>query len=184
MNTKGKLIDFIYAAFFAALTAVLGFVSIPLPFSPVPVSGQSMGIMLAGSMLTARQAGFSVLTFILIGAIGIPVFSGFAGGVGVVLGPRGGYYFGFLIGTVVIALLKGTNNNPWRLALANSIGGIIFVYLFGILWLSFITGMGIQKAFMAGALPFIPGDLFKAFSATIIGVAINKRLRKCLERLS
>ncbi|TWH46180.1 biotin transport system substrate-specific component [Sporomusa sp. KB1] len=176
MNTKGDLTDFIYAALFAALTAVLGFVSIPLPFSPVPVSGQSLGIMLAGSILTARQAVFSVLAFILIGAAGMPVFSGFAGGIGVVFGPRGGYYFGFLIGVVVIALLRGHKNTIWCLALANSIGGIIIVYLFGVLWLSFVTGMGVEKAFMAGALPFIPGDLFKVFVATIIGVAINKRL--------
>ena len=176
MNTKGDLRGFIYAALFAALTAVLGFVSIPLPFSPVPVSGQSLGIMLAGSILTARQAVFSVLTFILIGTAGVPVFSGFAGGIGVVFGPRGGYYFGFLIGVVVIALVRGNKNNIWCLALANSIGGIIIVYLFGVLWLSFVTGMGVEKAFMAGVLPFIPGDLFKVFVATIIGGAINKRL--------
>lgn len=178
MTTRSNLIDFIYASLFAALTAVLGFVSIPLPFSPVPVSGQSLGIMLAGSILTMRQAALSVLTFILLGAIGIPVFSGFVGGLSVVIGPRGGYYLGFLLGVIAIALLKGKNNNPWRLAFANCIGGIIFVYLFGILWLGFITNMGIEKAFMAGALPFLPGDLFKIFVATTIGVAINRRLQK------
>ncbi|MBP2644351.1 MAG: BioY protein [Firmicutes bacterium] len=172
------LIDFIYAALFAALTVVLGFVSIPLPFSPIPVSGQSLGIMLAGSILTTRQAVLSVLTFILIGAIGLPVFSGFAGGLSVVIGPRGGYYLGFLIGVATIALLKGKNNNAWRLAFANCVGGIIFVYLFGVLWLSFITNIGIKEAFMVGALPFLPGDLFKIFAATIIGIILNKRLQK------
>lgn len=178
MTTRSNLIDFIYAALFAALTSVLGFVSIPLPFSPVPVSGQSLGIMLAGSILTTRQAVLSVLTFILIGAIGVPVFSGFAGGLSVVIGPRGGYYLGFLIGVAAITLLKGKNNNPWRLAFANCIGGIIFVYLFGVLWLSFITNMGADKALMVGAVPFLPGDLFKVFLATFIGVATNKRLQK------
>lgn len=178
MGERSKTVDFIYAAMFAALTAVLGLISIPLPFSPVPVSGQSLGIMLAGSILTIRQAGFSVLTFVLIGAVGVPVFSGLTGGLGVVIGPRGGYYLGFLVGAMVIGLLRGKRDNPWRLALANLVGGVVVVYLFGVAWLSFVTGMGLEKAVMAGALPFIPGDLFKVFAATFIGTAINKRLIK------
>ncbi len=178
MFAQTKLKALIYAALFAAVTAVLGIISIPLPFSPVPVSGQSLGIMLAGSILTLRQALYSVLTFVLVGVIGIPVFSGLVGGVGIVIGPRGGYYLGFLIGVAVISMLKGQNNSLWRLALANGIGGIIIVYFFGTLWLSFITGIELEKALTIGALPFIPGDLFKVFAATIIGVAVNKRLTK------
>ena len=176
MNDKRKVTDFIYPAMFAALTAVLGLISVPLPFSPVPVSGQSLGIMLAGSILTTRQAAWSVLTFVLIGAVGVPVFSGLTGGLGILIGPRGGYYLGFFIGTFVISLLCRQTSSPWRLALANLIGGIAIVYFFGVLWLSTVTGMSIDKAFMAGALPFIPGDLFKVFLASFIGAAINKRL--------
>lgn len=176
MGDKRKATDFIYPAMFAALTAVLGLISVPLPFSPVPVSGQSLGIMLAGSILTTRQAALSVLTFILIGAVGVPVFSGLTGGLGMLLGPRGGYYLGFLIGVIVIALLCRQSRSPWRLALANLIGGIVIVYVFGVSWLSVVTGMGIDKAIVAGALPFIPGDLFKVFLASFIGAAINKRL--------
>jgi biotin transport system substrate-specific component len=178
MGERSKVTDFVYAAMFAALTAVLGLVSIPLPFSPVPVSGQSLGIMLAGSVLTVKQAAFSVLTFVLIGAVGVPVFSGLTGGLGILVGPRGGYYLGFLVGAIVIALLRGQSSNPWRLALANLIGGIGVVYLFGVAWLSVVTGMSFEKAVMAGALPFIPGDLFKVFAASAIGAAINKRLQK------
>ncbi|MDF2502439.1 MAG: BioY protein [Anaerosporomusa subterranea] len=178
MSERSKVTDFVYAAMFAALTAVLGLISIPLPFSPVPVSGQSLGIMLAGSILTVKQAAFSVLTFVLIGAVGVPVFSGLTGGLGILIGPRGGYYLGFLVGAIVIALLRGQSSNPWRLALANLIGGIGVVYLFGVAWLSVVTGMSLEKAVMAGALPFIPGDLFKVFAASAIGTAINKRLHK------
>lgn len=177
MNTKSNVLDYVYAGLFAALTAVLGLISIPLPFSPVPVSGQSLGVMLAGSILKTKQAVLSVLVFILIGAVGLPVFSGFAGGMSVVLGPRGGYYLGFLIGAAAIAWIRGKNNNILRLALANVVGGIFCVYLFGILWLNFLTGMGLKAAFLAGALPFIPGDLFKVFAATAIGIILNKRLQ-------
>jgi len=178
MYNRNRLTGYIYSGLFAALIAVSGIISIPLPISPVPITGQSLAIMLAGSILTVRQAGFSVLTFLLLGAVGVPVFAGLSGGIGIIVGPRGGYLIGYLVGAIVIALLKGEKNNLWRLALANSIGGIIVVYLFGVLWLSFVTGMGLEKAILVGALPYIPGDLFKLFLATVIGVAVNKRLPK------
>ncbi len=176
MYRKSKLNDIIYAGLFAALTAVLGLISIPLPISPVPISGQSLAIMLAGSILTVRQAAYSVLTFLIVGAAGVPVISGGNGGIGVIVGPRGGYLIGFLAGVIVIALLKGNGNNVWRLALANIAGGILVVYIMGVLWLNFVTDIGLYKAFFAGVLPFIPGDLCKVFIASVIGVAINKRL--------
>jgi biotin transport system substrate-specific component len=178
MSRRNEVTDFVYAALFAALIAVLGLVSIPLPISPVPVTGQSLAIMLAGSILTVRQAAFSVLTFLLIGAVGVPVFAGLTGGIGILVGPRGGYLLGFLVGAIVIALLKGQNNNKWRLVFANMVGGIVVVYAFGVVWLNFVTGMGLEKAFMVGVLPYIPGDLFKVFVATVIGIAVNKQLPK------
>ncbi|MBU2701813.1 biotin transport system substrate-specific component [Sporomusaceae bacterium BoRhaA] len=177
MPTKNKLIDFIYAAIFAAATAAMGFIIIPLPFSPVPITGQNLAIMLAASILTMRQAALSVMTFLLLGAIGLPVFTGGTGGIGVLFGPRGGYLIGFLIGAIVTAKLKGTNNNTGRLAMANLIGGIFVVYILGVAWLNFVTAMGLQRSLMVGALPFIPGDLLKVGIATIIGTAINKRLQ-------
>ena len=176
MYNRDKITGFIYSALFAALIAVLGLVSIPIPISPVPITGQSLAIMLAGGILTARQAGYSVLTFLLLGAVGVPVFAGMSGGIGILVGPREGYLIGYLVGAIAIALLKGRDNSVWRLALANVIGGIAIVYIFGVLWLSFVTGMGLEKAVTVGALPYIPGDLFKAFVATIVAVAINKRL--------
>lgn len=178
MNRKNEFNDFIYAALFAALIAVLGLISIPLPFSPVPISGQSLGVMLAGCILSVRQTGLGLLGFLLLGAVGLPVFAGFTGGIGILFGPRGGYLLGYLIGGIVIALLKGQHNTLWRLAMANIIGGIGVVYFFGVLWLSFVTGIGLEKAVWTGALPFILGDLMKTVIATLIGAAVNKRLRQ------
>ena len=178
MNRKNEFNDFIYAALFAALIAVLGLISIPLPFSPVPISGQSLGVMLAGCILSVRQTGLGLLGFLLLGAVGLPVFAGFTGGIGILIGPRGGYFLGYLIGGIVIALLKGQHNTLWRLAMANIIGGIGVVYFLGVLWLSFVTGIGLEKAVLTGALPFIPGDLMKTVIAALIGAAVNKRLRQ------
>ncbi|MBP2653757.1 MAG: BioY protein [Firmicutes bacterium] len=182
MVKRYALTDFIYAAVFAALTAVLGAISIPIPFSPVPVSGQSLGIMLTGSILSAKQAALSVLTFLLLGAVGIPVFGGLTGGIGVLVGPKGGYLTGFFAGVIIIALVKGSTDKLWRLALANVVGGICVVYIPGVLWLSFVTGVDLNKAIMIGALPFIPGDLFKVFVAAVIGTAVNKHFLRTVAR--
>lgn len=171
-NTAEKIKDFIYSALFAALTIALGFVSIPI--GPVPISGMSLGIMLAGSVLTAKQAMYSALTIILLGAIGLPVFSGFTGGLGILFGPRGGYYVGFLFGTGVIAFLRGKETNVVRFFLANTIGGILVVYAFAIPWLAFVTDMNMQQALYAGALPFIIGDLLKATVASMLAVVLTK----------
>lgn len=178
MPLKSNVTDLVYAALFAALIAVLGLISIPLPFSPVPVTGQSLAIMLTGSILTVRQTAYSVLTFLLLGTAGAPVFAGMTGGIGILAGPRGGYLFGFLAGAIVIALLKGQRSSKWRLLLANVSGGIFIVYIFGMAWLSFVTGMGLEKAFAVGVLPYIPGDLFKALAATLVSAAVNSQLQK------
>jgi biotin transport system substrate-specific component len=170
----GRLQDFIYAAVFAALTIVLGFVSVPLPFSPVPISGISLGVMLAGSVLSIRQAAYSVLTVILLGAVGLPVFSGFTGGLGILLGPRGGYYLGFMLGAGLIAWLRGTGAGMGRFFLVNVVGGILAVYAVAVPWLSFVTGMSLLQAVWAGAAPFIIGDLLKAGLVSLLAVALRK----------
>ncbi|NJD02446.1 MAG: biotin transporter BioY [Ruminiclostridium sp.] len=178
MLKKMNLKDCIYSALFAAIIAVLGFVYIPLPFSPVPITGQTLAVMLAGSILTARQAAMSVTTFLLLGMAGVPVFAGGTSGLSVIAGPRGGYLIGFLVAAIVISLIRGLENNLLRLGISNFIGGIIIVYAVGVTWLNFVTGIGFYKAIITGALPFIPGDVFKACAATFIGFAVNKHLSR------
>jgi biotin transport system substrate-specific component len=173
MLKKLQIRDMLYAAIFASLIAVLGYLIIPLPFSPVPITGQTLAVMLAGCVLTPLQAGLGVITFIFMGAIGIPVFSGGTAGIGVILGTKGGYLLGFLIASIVISLIRGKSNSIPRMIFACIIGGIIIVYILGVPWLSYITGMGINKAFTVGALPFLPGDLIKAIVAGFIAKKIN-----------
>jgi len=168
--------DFLYASLLAALTGVLGYIVIPLPFSPVPVTGQTLGVMLAGCVLTTRQAAMSMITFLLLGAVGVPVFAGATAGLGILFGPRGGYLFGFLVGAIVISLIKRKFNSLFGLGIANIIGGIIIVYILGVLWLNYVTQMGLTEAVTIGALPFIPGDLFKAVVAAVTGMRINKQI--------
>lgn len=177
MFKEFKLKDMMYSSMFAALISVLAYVVIPLPFSPVPVTGQTLAIMLAGLVLEPAQAFLSVLIFILLGAAGVPVFSGGRAGIGVLAGTSGGYIIGFLVGAVIISLLCKKTNNVWKLGVSAVIGGIIVVYLFGVPWLGYITGMGVKEAVIAGALPFIPGDIFKVVVATILAKRINPHLK-------
>ena len=174
MNTNTKIKDITYISLFAALICVSAYIVIPLPFSPVELTMQTLIIMLTGCILTPRQAAFSVLIYLLIGAIGVPVFAGGAAGIGIIVGKKGGYLLGFLIGAVAISFLKGKGTNFIRLFIANAIGGIVIVYFFGVLWLNFVTHIGIVKAFSLGALPFIPLDLLKAGIAAIVGQKLNK----------
>jgi biotin transport system substrate-specific component len=174
MTTRQSLRDFVYPALFSALTIGLGAISIPIPFSPVPVSGTSLGIMLAGSILTRRQAFNSALTILLLGIAGLPVFSGFTGGLGVFLGPRGGYYIGFLPAAWIIASLRGERAGFARLFAANLTGGILVVYVVAVPWLAFVTGLGPYQAFTAGALPFIIGDVAKSALSGMLAIALRK----------
>ena len=171
-----KLKDMIYSSIFATIIRVLAYVIIPLPFRPVPLTGQTLGVMLAGLLLGPIQAFLSVFIFILLGAIGIPVFSGGNAGIGILLGTKGGYILGFLVGAVIISLLSRKTNNLWKLGASAIFGGIIVVYLLGVPWLNYVTGMGLNKAIAVGALPFIPGDLLKVVVATLLAKRLNPHL--------
>lgn len=175
MIKKINIKDCLYSAMFTAIISVLGLVSISVPFNPVPITGQTLGVMLAGSILTVRQTTLSILTFLLLGIVGIPVFAGGTSGLGILIGPRGGYLVGFLIGAIMISLLRGSKNNLLRIGISNFIGGIIVIYFFGISWRMIVTGMGLYPAIISN-LPYVPGDIFKVLAATLVAVAVNKQL--------
>ena len=159
-----KIKNMLYAAMFAAIVAVLGLMPpIPLPFIPVPITLQTMGVMLAGSFL-GKRLGFMIVL------LGVPILSGGRGGMAVLAGPTGGFFIvwpfaAFLIGFLVEKSWK--NINIAKYIVANIIGGIVLVYLVGAIYLSYITKMPIDKAFLA-TMAFIPGDMLKAVVVSIL----------------
>lgn len=165
-----------YSALFTALIAVLSYIIIPLPFSPVPITAQSLAIMAAAVILSTQETALAIGTFLFLGVVGVPVFSGGRAGLGVIFGPSGGYLIGFFIGGLIINLLAKDKDNFWQILLAVIIGGIVVIHSIGFVWLSYITGMGLKEALFAGSLPFIPGDLFKAVLASYLGLRIRKAL--------
>ncbi|MFD7869304.1 biotin transporter BioY [Microbacterium sp. NPDC059771] len=160
-------------AVFAALIIVLGTVVVPLP-GGVPITAQTLGVMLAGLVLGRRVAPLSILVVLALAAIGLPVLAGGRGGVGVFVGPTAGYMLGWIAGVVVIGLVMRTGRPAWwRVALSALVGGVLVVYAFGIPVQALVTGVPLDLTALS-ALAFLPGDLIKVAAATLIVVALRR----------
>ena len=163
------------ATVFLALTARI---SVPLPFSPVPITGQTLGVLVVGALYGPRRGALAVVVYLLEGAAGAPVFSAGAAGLAVLMGPTGGYLFGFLPAAAFAGVLGG-GSRPAPLRLLAMALASLAVYAVGVPWLATVTGMPIGAAVAAGLLPFLPGDTIKVIIAAGVapaGMAVLARL--------
>jgi biotin transport system substrate-specific component len=157
---------------FAAVTAICAWITIPLPFTPVPINLATFGVMIAGAVLGSKYGSISQLIYILIGLIGLPVFSGFSGGLGHLLGPTGGYIFGYIL----IALIVGKlSKDTYPKIVSGMVLGTLTCYTVGSLWFMYITDSSIITTLSLCVLPFIPGDVLKIFLAVVIVKRIPKK---------
>lgn len=165
-----------YIALFAALIAVLGLIpQITLAFG-VPITAQSLGVMLCGTVLGAKRGAQAVLLFVILVALGLPLLSGGRGGLGVLASPTAGFFVGFPIAAYVTGLLteKLKGENVALIAgFASIIGGVIVLYAFGIVGLSVRLDKTIVEASKLVTV-FIPGDILKAVIAGVLTAALAK----------
>ncbi len=161
-------------ALMVAMNCVSAYIIIPLPFSLSPLALQTLIVNLTGYVLNAKQAFMTMLVYLLVGLAGVPVFTGGSAGPGKLFGPTGGYIIGFLVTAVFLAYFKGEKYSFKRYALLGCVIGIPLIYVFGVVQLKLITGMGWDKAIMTGALPFIPLDIVKCLAAAVIAYPINR----------
>lgn len=170
----------VLAALFAGLTALLAYVRIPLPFTPVPITGQTFGVMLSGLLLGPRWGAVAQVVYVLLGVVGLPVFAGGHAGPGVILGPTGGYLVSYPLAAAVTGAIAGQRRAPGfaRTLLACVAGGIAVVYALGVPWFVTWSGMAWREALVAAALPFLPGDLAKAVVATLLGRQVLRALQR------
>ena len=147
-----------------ALSAQLQFI---LPFSPVPITGQTFAVLLLGVLYGSKRGLATVVTYFALGVMGLPVFAGGAFGVARLVGPTAGYLVGFLAAAFVVGLLseRGWDRKPWTTAASMIIGNGI-IYMVGVLWLSRFVGW--QAVLSTGFLPFLAGDALKIALATIL----------------
>ncbi|MFN4206164.1 MAG: biotin transporter BioY [Agrobacterium albertimagni] len=172
--------DIVLAALFTAIIIVLGVIPpVPIPLLPVPITAQSMGVMLAGCIIGAKRGAAAYALLVVLVAVGLPVLSGGRGGLNVLMGPTGGYIFGWIIGAFVTGFLAEKLVREGQSAVrqmtgffvASVVGGIGVVYLCGMPWLSLVAGTPFDKVVL-GSLAFIPGDLVKAAIATLAARAV------------
>lgn len=160
------------ASLFAALTAVGAFISIPIGL--VPISLQNLFTFLAGMVLGSRLGALSQLIYVLLGAVGLPIFSGFRGGLGVLFGPTGGFLIGFIISAYVIGKFTEKLREPKILPyLTIGLLGILIIDMMGVAQLMVVAGIGIKEAIMIGVIPFIMGDLFKVILAAFLAMKLK-----------
>lgn len=175
-----KTIQMILCALFAALTAVLSQVAIPI--GPVPISLATFSVFLSGALLGARLGGISQCVYVLLGAVGVPVFAGFKSGLGALVGPTGGYIVGYVFAAFVVGLIaERSGGKIWKLALAMVAGFLTYMVL-GTGWFMILTGKNLAAALMVCVIPFLPGDGLKMALAVLLARQLQPVLSAMMEK--
>ena len=186
-NKRLKTIDLAYIALFAALMAICSWISIP---TTVPFTLQTLGVFLAVNLAVAehlrhlggKRGTLAVAVYLLMGAIGLPVFAGFSGGIGCLLGTTGGYIVGFLLAALVMwAMEKLPGNRSWMLTLSMLLG-LVVCYAFGTVWFMGVYArqsgaIGLMTALGWCVFPFIIPDLIKIALARVISRRLAVAIR-------
>lgn len=166
MNTK-KMIQ---AALMAALTAVGAYLIIPI--GPVPITLQTFFVLLSGRLLGKKYGVLAQITYLLLGAVGLPIFSGGQGGLGILLGPTGGFLISFIAASWIAGHYSGKREKDLFILGA----AVLSNYLIGSIYFSFITGTNLFEALSMTVIPFVPGDLLKIVLVLTIAPLIEKKL--------
>lgn len=169
---------------FAALIAVLGLLGKITIAGAVPITAQTLGVMLAGAILGPWLGALSVTVVLVLVAVGVPLLSGGRGGLGVFAGPSAGYLIGWIVGAIVIGLIVNLGSRRpvwWRTLIATLVGGIAVVYAFGIPVQALIMRQTLGQTALT-SLAFIPGDLIKAVICTIIVTTLVKVYPRAFRR--
>ncbi len=156
---------------------VSSYLVIPLPFTPIVLSLHTIMVNLIGLILKPKSAGYALAVYLLMGLVGLPVYSNGTSGPGKLFGPAGGFYFGFLIAVTVISLLKGKKINFWRYVLVTTALGLPIQHACAILVMCLHNGFNIAASAATVSFPFIPGDIVKCVIASALGIVLNKTVR-------
>ena len=148
---------------FALLTAAAAQVRISLPFTPIPITGQTFAVLLSGAALGSAAGAASQTLYLALGLVGLPFYAGGESGWTYATGTSGGYLVGFIVAAYVVGLLaERRQDRTLASAIPAFLTGTIVIYLFGVPWLAHIAGVSWQEAVALGLVPFVIGDLVKA----------------------
>jgi biotin transport system substrate-specific component len=180
-NTKNSnLYKLVLTGIFAAVVAVCSWISIPLPFTQVPINLAILGVLLAGGLLGSKYGALSLIIYILIGAVGVPVFAGFGAGLGTLAGPTGGYIVGYVLCAAVAGLgasssaaSKISKHPSLRLAAFMALG-VAACYTFGTIWYVLLMKTSLWVGLISCVFPFIPLDAIKIAGALFLVKRLHK----------
>lgn len=159
-----------------AIICIMAPFSIPLPFTVVPISLTNLAIYFTVFVLGWKMGTISYLIYLLIGLIGVPVFSGFTSGFSKLAGPTGGYLIGFIFLVIISGWFIEKFPNKIPMYIMGMLLGNIVTYLFGTIWLANLTDNTFKQALAIGVLPFLLGDLLKIIAAVLIGTVLRKQI--------
>ena len=171
-----KLRWMVLASLMASLTAVGAYIYVPV--GPVPIILSTLFVILSGLLLGSRWGLTSMALYLLVGAIGLPVFAGGKGGFAHFMGPAGGYLFGYLFASWITGFISERSQGRMILDIFAVIIGSLVLYAVGVPWLKMVTQMSWTKALMVGVLPFLIGDAIKASVVLILARAIRPILKR------
>ena len=178
-KSKISVQDICSIAIMTAITVVMAQISIPMPMG-VPMTMQTFAITLAGVILGSKKGGLSILVYVLLGAIGVPVFAGFSGGVQNLIGPTGGFIISFPIMAYVIGLGVEHRKKKGMFVLMLILGTVLN-YVVGVAMFCIIMNSSVMTGITACVLPFIPTAIIKAVVEVLLGLQIRSRLGAALQ---
>lgn len=170
--------NLVLIALVTAITCILAPMSIPIPFSPVPLTLTNFVLELSIFLLGWKKGSVSYLVYLLLGIAGLPVFSGFSGGLGKFAGPTGGYLIGFLFLVLIGGLIAEHFHYKRPACVAGMILGMAVAYLLGTVWLCMQMQLSFTAGLLAGVIPYLPGDAVKIVLAVLLGPELKKRVRR------
>jgi biotin transport system substrate-specific component len=172
---RGMVQDTLWIVSFGLLTALMAQIEIPLPYTPVPLTGQTFAVLLSGAVLGCRRGFLSQAAYLAAGAAGMPVFAGGASTFLTLLGPTGGYLWSFPIAAGLVGWLveRGASRRAWKMALSLAACDALILAC-GTAWLSMLFGLPQSRAWLLGFYPFLVGDILKV---CLVGITLPRLLR-------
>ena len=171
---NNKINDMVFVSLFAAVIAVSAQIAVPV--GAIPFTLQTMAVLVAAALLGLKWGVASIAVYILLGVVGLPVFSGFKGGIGALVGPTGGYIVGFLLVGFIVGLAVDKLGRKFTVMILSMISGLVMCYTFGTLWFVFSTGTDFLSALMLCVVPYIIFDVMKIIGSALLVSSLNKVL--------
>ncbi|MEG2200422.1 MAG: biotin transporter BioY, partial [Anaerovorax sp.] len=171
---QGNSKQLILCSLFAALTAICSMISIPLPFTPIPINLATLSVFLAGGLLGSKYGAISQFIYVLLGAIGLPIFHNFTGGFGILVGPTGGYIVGYIAGAWVAGFVierwlpSNKGKLQYILLCFALLMGLFSCYLLGTVWFMKVSGANLVTALVSCVVPFLIGDTLKILAGSFL----------------